>query len=104
VANKTPRPRCRNPEGWAVSALLLPDKSVYVHAFLGAALTAKQDEHTKSRKDVHSRVSLNRVKPANAREVSTPEYDASDEFAEHGRLTRPNREVSAEFGGRQDDR
>jgi Kef-type K+ transport system membrane component KefB len=26
--------------GWGVSALLLPDRSVYVHAFLGATLTA----------------------------------------------------------------
>jgi Kef-type K+ transport system membrane component KefB len=26
--------------GWGVGALLLPDRSVYVHAFLGATLTA----------------------------------------------------------------
>lgn len=26
--------------GWAVGAILLPDRSIYVHAFLGAALTA----------------------------------------------------------------
>ena len=26
--------------GWGVSALVLPDRSIYVHAFLGATLTA----------------------------------------------------------------
>jgi hypothetical protein len=44
------------------------------------------------------------VEPSEAHEVSAAEGYTGHEFPEHRRLTYPNRDVTAKFGGREDDR
>jgi 3-mercaptopyruvate sulfurtransferase SseA len=44
------------------------------------------------------------VEPADTYEVSAAQRYTGHEFTEHRRLTYPNRDVTAKFGGCQDDR
>jgi hypothetical protein len=64
----------------------------------------EKDDHSEARENFDRSIRLDGAKPTNSSEVQTPERDAGNEFAKHGRLSHSNGQVPAELRRGQNDR